>query len=115
MMPGWVIQRAGALPGDDGQLLILDRKDGTDGRTVCVVPGSLFWNKVGDDFVRLLDKDDLANATLLAVAKPMHDALQALVAWQVRMGGVNDPAWDDARALLARLHDSSSGHHGGGS
>ena len=28
-MPGWEIQRAGALPGDDGQLLILARLRGT--------------------------------------------------------------------------------------
>lgn len=111
-MPGWVIQRAEALPGDDGQLLILDRKDGLNGRTVCVVPGNLFWDKTGCDFVRLLDEDDLANATLLAAAEPMRNALQALVAWQAQVGGVSDPAWDDARALLARLHDSS-GHHGG--
>ena len=112
MMPGWVIQRAGALPGDDGQLLILDRKDGLNGRTVCVVPGNLFWNKTGGDLVRLLDEDDLANATLLAAAKPMRDALQALVAWQARVGGVNDPAWDEARALLARLR-GRAGHQGG--
>ncbi len=26
-MPGWVIRRAGALPGDDGQLLILAERD----------------------------------------------------------------------------------------
>ena len=113
-MPGWEVQRAGALPGDDGQLLVLDREDGPHGRTVCVVPGNLFWNKAGGDLVRLLDEDDLANATLLAAAKQMRDALQGLVAWQARTGVASDPAWDDARALLARLH-GAAGRRGGGS
>ena len=112
-MPGWEVQRAGALPDHDDPMLILDREDGPNGRTVCVVPGNLFWNKAGGDFVRLLDEDDLANATLLAAAKQMRDALLGLVAWQARVGGVNDPAWDDARALLAQLRGTAGGRGGG--
>ena len=82
MAPRWELVRAGALPGDDGQLLLVDREDGPDGRTVCVVPGHLVHRARDGELVRLLDEQDLENARLFTAAPALRETLAALLAWR---------------------------------
>lgn len=103
MAPRWELVRVGALPGDDGQLLLVDGEDGPDGRTVCVVPGHLVHRARDGEFVRLLDEQDLENAWLFAAAPALRETLAALLAWRARTGGCGDPCWDTARRFLDQL------------
>jgi hypothetical protein len=103
MSAGWEVVRPGALPGDVGPLLIVDRGDGPDGRTVCAIPGHLVHRRPDGAAVRLLDEQDLENALLFAAACDMRHMLARLVGWERRMGGRGDPCWADARKLLALL------------
>ena len=36
----WNVVPPNRLPGDDGQILIVDREDGPNGRTVCIIVSS---------------------------------------------------------------------------
>ena len=99
----WTINRVGAMPGDDGQILILDREDGPDGRTVCSIQGHLAGQRSKDDFVRLLGEQDIENAQLIAVAPAMHRILADLLQWAAQMGGCDAPCWAAARSLLTGL------------
>lgn len=103
MSATWTIDQIGALPGDDGQILILDREDGPEGRIVCSIQGHLTWRKSADEFVRLLDEQDIENARLIVVAPAMHRVLTDLVQWATQMGGWDAPCWAAARSLLAEL------------
>ena len=103
MTPAWEIVRTGALPGDDGQLSLLDREDGAGGRTVCIVPGHLEWRTAEGDFVRLLDENDVTNARVIAAAPRMHAVLQRLTEWASSMGGWEAPCWAEAQAVFASL------------
>ena len=94
MTPAWEIVRTGALPGDDGQLLLLDREDGAGGRTVCIVPGHLEWRTADGGFVRLLDEEDIANAKIIAAAPRMQAVLQRLTEWASSMGGLGGSVLD---------------------
>lgn len=93
----WDIVPPDARPGEETPLTIIDREDGPDGRTVCVVPGNLSWQKSDNNFVRLLDEDDIANARLLAAAPKIRSALAALLGWAIRAGHSDDPAVRAAR------------------
>lgn len=93
----WDIVPPDARPGEETPLTIIDRGDGPDGRTVCIVPGNLSWQKSEGIFVRLLDEYDIANARLLATAPQLRSALAALLGWAVRAGHGDDPAVRDAR------------------
>ena len=103
MTPAWEIVRTDALPGDDGQLLLLDREDGAGGRTVCIVPGRLEWRSAEGDVVRLLDEHDVANAKVIAAAPRMRAVLQRLTEWASSMGGWEAPCWAEAQTVLASL------------
>ncbi len=93
----WDIVPPDARPGEETPLTIIDREDGPDGRAVCVVPGNLSWQKSDNNFVRLLDEDDIANARLLAAAPQIRSALAALLGWAIRAGHGDDPAVRAAR------------------
>ena len=86
----------------------LDRKDGPNGRTVCVIPGHLEWRVAARGVVRLLDEQDVENARLIAAAPQLRAALAGLVEWSARMGGWDASCWQDAPALLARLRDPAA-------
>ncbi len=42
--PTWNVVPPHRLPGDDSQILIVDREDGPNGRTVCIQSRLLFHN-----------------------------------------------------------------------
>ena len=100
MIAPWTVQSVGAGPDDSGHLLILDRDDGSSGRTVCLIQGSLLWRRAEDDFVRLLDEQDIKHARLIATAPAMWRALAELVEWSSRTGEWDATCWTAARALL---------------
>jgi hypothetical protein len=91
------------LPGDDGQILIVHREDVPNGRTVCIIPGSLLYLNVERDFVRLLDEQDLENARLFAAAPRLRAVLTDLIEWAARSGSPEAPCWHEARALATIL------------
>ncbi len=62
MPTSWELSPAHPEVGDETPLLILDREDDPDGRTICMIPGRLSRRVVDGEFVRLLDERDLANA-----------------------------------------------------
>ena len=103
MTPVWEIVHTGALPGDDGQLLLIDREDGAGGRTVCIVLGHLEWHTAEGNFMRLLDEHDVANTKVIAAAPRMQAVLQRLTEWASSMGGWEAPCWAEAQAVLASL------------
>ena len=104
---GWELSPADPQIGDETTLLILDREDGSEGRTICVVPGN-FYRRVGDgDFVRLLDEQDLANARATLLLPQLRIALAALIEWAGRTGGWDTPCWRTAEDLLRQLRSVS--------
>lgn len=50
----WEIVSANRLPGDDGQIVVVDRQEGSEGRTVCLIPGKLQYLAEEQEFVRHL-------------------------------------------------------------
>lgn len=109
----WELVPVGSVPGDAGQILIVNREDGADGRTVCVVPGKLLWHREESDFVRRLDEQDIQNAQTIVTAPKLRAALASLVEWAARTGGWEAPCWEEAQALLAALRDPSSAGENG--
>ena len=101
----WLIKSVKPAPGARGQLLVFDPHDGPEGRTVCIIPGSLVWQASSKTMVRLLDEQDIENARLIAVAPQMRLALAALIEWAARMGDWSAPCWGDAKSLLNGLRD----------
>ena len=99
----WNVVPPNRLPGDDGQILIVDREDGPNGRTVCIIPGRLLYLNVERDFVRLLDEQDLENARLFAAAPRLRAVLADLIEWATRAGSPEAPCWQEARALATIL------------
>ncbi len=106
MTPAWETVRTGTQPGDNGQILLVDRDDGVGGRTICIVPGRLEWRAADGVFVRRLDEQDIANASLIAAAPQLQAALQRLAQWADSMGGWDAPCWAEAAAVLASLRSS---------
>ncbi len=108
MNPIWNLDRINPSAGHPGLLLVLDREDGPNGRTVCVIPGHLEWRIAARGVVRLLDEQDVGNARLIAAAPQLRAVLAGLVEWSARMGGWDASCWQDAHALLARLRDPAA-------
>ncbi len=102
MAAAWEIVTVGMSPGDDGQVLVIDRTAGCGGRTVCVVPGRLLRQADGT-FMRRLDDKDIGNARLLAAAPQLRAVLTDLAAWAVRMSIAGGPAWQEAAGVLASI------------
>jgi hypothetical protein len=53
----------------------------------------------------MLDKDDIANARLIAAAPRMRAVIEGLLIWAGHMGGWDSPCWTDAADLHARLRN----------
>jgi hypothetical protein len=99
----WEISPAGAQPGDAGPLRIFDPGDGSEGRAVCILPGSLARQAQDSTLQRLLDDQDLANATAIMLVPRMRDVLADLVQWAAHMGGWDAACWRSAEDIVARL------------
>ena len=94
---------AHAEVGDETPLTIIDREDGPEGRTVCVIPANLSRRIADGTFVRLLDEQDVANAIAILLLPRLHSALADLVEWAARTGGWDAPCWREAEDLLRQL------------
>ena len=106
--PTWDIVPVNRLPGDDGQILVVDRHEGSEGRTVCLIPGKPHYLTTDREFVRLLDAQDFQNARLLAAAPRLRAVLAELIEWAARSGAPEAPCWEEARAAAATLRDLAS-------
>lgn len=108
MMPSpWEISPPSAEAGDEMPLLILDRGDGPDGRTICIIPGRLSRRTADGEFVRLLDEQDIANAAAILLVPELRRVLADLIEWGSRTGGWDAPCWQDATSLLRQLRTIS--------
>jgi hypothetical protein len=103
----WELSPTNAQAGDETPLLILDREDGPEGRTICVIPGNLSRRIRDGDVVRLLDEQDLANARAILLLPQLRAALTDLTEWAARTGGWDAPCWRTAEDLLRRLRSIS--------
>ena len=103
MTATWTIHPEDAGPGENRQLLILDREDGPQGRTVCTIQGDLLWRQGDNNFVRLLDEQDIDNARLIAAAPALRQAASDLIDWALSTQGWNPESWEAARGLLGAL------------
>ena len=92
-----------AEAGDETPLTIIDREDGPEGRTVCVIPGNLSRRIADGTFVRLLDEQDVAIAIAILLLPRLHNALTDLVEWAARTGSWDAPCWREAEDLLRQL------------
>ena len=109
MTTAWELAPPNPKVGNETPLLIPDREDGPDGRTICVVPGNLSRRIADGDFVRLLDEQDLANARAILHLAQLRTALADLIEWASRTGG-RDAACGRTAADLLRLLRSASPH-----
>jgi hypothetical protein len=91
--------------GDETALQIVDREDGADGRTVCIIPGNLKRRLDDGEFIRLLDEQDLADAALVLLLPRLRNTLCDLVEWASRTGGWDAPCWRSAEALVKQIRD----------
>ena len=108
MMPtSWELSPASPEAGDETPLLILDREDGPDGRTICMIPGRLSRRVADGEFVRLLDEQDLANATAILLLPDLRSTLAELIEWAARTGGWDARCWRTAEDLLRQLRSIS--------
>lgn len=104
----WEIVPANRLPGDDGQILVVDRQEGSEGRNVCLIPGKLQYLAEEQEFVRHLDEQDYCNAKLFATAPRLRAVLTELIDWAARSGASDAPCWEEARRVAATLQDPGS-------
>jgi hypothetical protein len=107
MTAAWEVNPVRAEPGDAVELRIIDREAGSGGRTVCVIQGNLIWRAAENNFVRLLDEDDIANAVLLAHAQQLKSVVSDLLAWAQQMGGWDATCWREAEAILRNIKGGS--------
>ena len=109
MMPTtWELAPLNPQVGAETPLLILDREDGPDGRTICIVPGNLAMRVADGEFVRLLNKQDLANARAILLMPHLRTTLADLIEWAARTGGWDEACWRTAESLLSQLRSISS-------
>ena len=104
---GWELSPASPEVGDETPLLILDREDGPEGRTICLIPGRLSRRTEDGEFVRLLDEQDLANAAAILLLPQLRSALAELIEWAARSGGWDAPCWRTAESLLRQIRSTS--------
>ena len=107
MSTSWELSPASPEVGDEIPLLILDREDGPEGRTICMIPGRLSRRVAGGDFVRLIDEQDLANAAAILLLPHLRYALAEPIEWAARTGGWDAPCWQAAEDLLRQIRSAS--------
>ncbi len=107
MTTAWEVAPPNPHVGAETPLLILDREDGPEGRTICVIPGNLSRRVSDGDFVRLLDEQDLANAKAILLLPQLGTALADLIEWAARTGGWDAACWRTAEDLLRQLRSVS--------
>ena len=98
--PRWEMSPATAAAGQETTLQIIDREDGPDGRTVCILLGSLRRRVADGEFVRLLDDQDIANAAMIMLLPRLRSTMSDLVEWASRTGGWDASCWRSAETLL---------------
>ncbi len=108
MARSWEMSPAGAQAGDPGPLRILDPGDGPEGRAVCILPGSLARQAQDSTLQRVLDDQDLANATAIMLVPRMREVLADLVQWAAHMGGWDAACWRSAEDAEALTHPDPS-------
>ena len=104
MARSWEMSPADAQAGDPGPLRIFDLGDGPEGRAVCILPGSLGRQAQDSTLQRVLDDQDLANATAIMLVPRMREVLAELVQWAAHVGGWDAACWRSAEDVVARLH-----------
>ncbi len=121
MARSWEMSPADAQAGDPGPLRIFDLGDGPEGRAVCILPGSPARQAQDSTLQRVLDDQDLANATAIMLVPRMREVLAELVQWATHMGGGQQGSigvadgrltgggwdaacWRSAEDVVARLH-----------
>lgn len=86
MARSWGMSPADAQAGDPGPLLIVDRSNGFEGRAVCILSVNLARQAQDSTIDRVLDDQDLANATAIKLVPRMRGVLAELVRWAAHMG-----------------------------
>lgn len=99
----WEMLPATAAVGNETPLQIIDREGGPEGRTICVIAGNLSGRTRDGGSVRLLDKQDLANATMILLLPRLQATFVDLLEWSARMGGWDSLCWREAETLLRQL------------
>ena len=107
MPTSWELSPASPEAGHETPLLILDREDGPDGRTICIIPGRLSRRVADGEFVRLLDEQDLANANAILLLRDLRSTLAELIEWAARTGRWDASCWRTAEDLLRQLRSLS--------
>ena len=103
MASSWEMSPADPQAGDPGPLRIFDSGDGPDGRAVCILPGNLARQAPDNTLDRVLDDQDLANATAIMLVPRMREVLEELVQWATHMGGWDAACWRSAEDVVARM------------
>ncbi len=101
--PRWQMSPATAEAAQEAALQIVDREHGPGGRTVCINPGNLSRRMADGEFVRLLDEQDIANASMILLLPRLRKTMFDLVEWACRTGGWDSPCWRAAEALVQHL------------
>jgi len=96
---------ATAEAGQETALQIVDLEDGPAGRTVCIVPGNLSRRAPDGEFGRLLDQQDIANASMILLLPRLRSTMSELVEWAARTGGWEASCWRSAETLLHQLRE----------
>ena len=98
--PRWEMSPATAEAGQEAALQTVDREHGHGGRTVCINPGNLSRRMADGEFVRLLDEQDIANASMILLLPRLRSTMPDLVEWASRTGGWDASCWRSAETLL---------------
>jgi hypothetical protein len=77
MARAWEMSPADAQAGDPGPLRIFDLGHGPEGRAVCILPGSTARQAQDSTLQRMLDDQDLANATAIMLVPRMRRCLRS--------------------------------------
>ncbi len=99
----WEMSPGNVQAGDAGPLLVFDPSDGPEGRMVCILPGNQARQAPDNTLERVLDDQDLANATAIMLVPRMREVLAELVRWATHMGGWDAACWRSAEDVVARL------------
>ncbi len=104
-VPEWRLDPPTPRPGEPGPLVIGEIDQRPTKWPICIVPGSLARRVPEGTIVRMLDKDDIANARLIAAAPRMRAVIEGLLIWAGYMGGWDSACWADAANLRPRLRN----------